>query len=708
MASKKNRGTYRAVGLNEKTTEDDLRNALMNALTPEERKTMSISKLCLAPSPTEPHNKSQTAIFKVQGGTPKFLEKIDSVRHAHINEPNDEYGEIEIDSDFWGLTQLYPTTGDIRLDIVALSGLNAHAYGSWSGPTEKNPMWLHDFLSRENGLGPHCRSMIYGYNAKTADSSTHDTGMYAEDLLHELNKARATPEAFTRGSWDDEFNEIHNSIIRIMCFGVPYRGIDLEDVGRQIESNLEKFHQGSLLLRDIQYEGGKVTTHTKMFGRLLKLRKTRLASFFETRSTKKVEAKKDENGKDTGEFARIGKFTQVVPEESAKLGLATDFEDNFSTDGDHSTIVKFTNTHNRTYITITGILRGIVKSGRDEVRQKIAVAKEEKKQQTDTAERVTSGLNAAAGKLNWSPEEQKYRCNQMLRLAAHADLYTTIEKLLDHGADPNIQIGDPKYDRFQNVPWIFDLNNGSAQAGTDAKDHQRAIADVLKSDDTPLALATKQGNIRVVRLLLGRGANPNLPCSAFEDGETPLHEASKLRQDEIARLLLQNGANPDVKTDTFEVTPLHEAASSGSAAVALVLISFKADVHAKKLSGDTPLHIAADEGYQGLISCLRDNGADVAARNEDGSTPIHLAAQNGHALAVDALLYEKGRLNVVDIKNDDGETALYCAIASKKPETVKKLLEHGARRTNLKDFGPLVNGLDDKNREKIEALLDNY
>ena len=107
MASQKNRGTYRAVGLDKNTTRDEFESVLIGYLTSTEKKTMSISKLCLAPSPVD-HGRTQTAIFKFKGGSPEFLKK------KHIK---DKRGDIiEIDSEFWGLTQLYHTEGEIQIE----------------------------------------------------------------------------------------------------------------------------------------------------------------------------------------------------------------------------------------------------------------------------------------------------------------------------------------------------------------------------------------------------------------------------------------------------------------------------------------------------------------------------------------------------------------------------------------------------------------
>ncbi len=70
------------------------------------------------------------------------------------------------DKDFYGFTPLYSPEGEAEADIIAITGLAGHAFGSWAAPPH---MWLRDFLP--NDL-PTTRVLLYGYDSKLAGSQS--------------------------------------------------------------------------------------------------------------------------------------------------------------------------------------------------------------------------------------------------------------------------------------------------------------------------------------------------------------------------------------------------------------------------------------------------------------------------------------------------------------------------------------------------------
>ncbi|KAF8541127.1 hypothetical protein BDD12DRAFT_633288, partial [Trichophaea hybrida] len=94
---------------------------------------------------------------------------------------------LVVDTDFLGLTPLNVSKGDIVMDVVAVTGLGGHAFGSWK---TKNGdfMWLRDALPEDvDGL----RVLAYGFNSGLVESaSIASIQSYAKEFLLGLVGAR--------------------------------------------------------------------------------------------------------------------------------------------------------------------------------------------------------------------------------------------------------------------------------------------------------------------------------------------------------------------------------------------------------------------------------------------------------------------------------------------------------------------------------------
>ena len=133
-----------------------------------------------------------TALVQFKSGLPEFLKRLKTdPLSTHQFKLGDD--DIVFDQSFHGLTQLYSSTVDsteITADVVAITGLDGHAYGSWSGGYPKR-MWLRDFLSKDL---PKCRVMIYGYNSKLSTPGLHTIADFGRGLREELLRARRSDQ----------------------------------------------------------------------------------------------------------------------------------------------------------------------------------------------------------------------------------------------------------------------------------------------------------------------------------------------------------------------------------------------------------------------------------------------------------------------------------------------------------------------------------
>ena len=135
-----------------------------------------------------------TALVYFKSGLPEFLKRL---REDPLCTHQFKMGDCDIvfDQSFHGLTQLYnPKVNSTKItaDVIAITGLDGHAYGSWSGGNPKR-MWLREFLSDDL---PKCRVMTYGYNSKLSTPGLHTIADFGRSLREELVKARTNQVAF--------------------------------------------------------------------------------------------------------------------------------------------------------------------------------------------------------------------------------------------------------------------------------------------------------------------------------------------------------------------------------------------------------------------------------------------------------------------------------------------------------------------------------
>ena len=189
----------------------------------------------------------------------------------------------------------------------------------------------------------------------------------------------------------------------------------------------------------------------------------------------------------------------------------------------------------------------------------------------------------------------------------------------------------------------------------------------------------------VVELLLAYGAEVNIQNGR---GETPLHMAVCVGEDKqtkvVVGLLLASNADVNIK-DIFGCTPLFGAQED----VAKLLLAYKADVNARDNYGRTPLHESFD---QRVAKLLLANHADVNARDKFGCTPLHRAGQK---LIAEVLLANKAEVNA---KNLHGATPLH--------EMVRRAHEVNTQFTDTEELlltaGADVNARDNKGRTPLD------
>ena len=194
----------------------------------------------------------------------------------------------------------------------------------------------------------------------------------------------------------------------------------------------------------------------------------------------------------------------------------------------------------------------------------------------------------------------------------------------------------------------------------------RKIEGPGKGDALAISLieAAKKGDESGVSHWIAQGADVNR-ASPWDyekaKGETALYAAAQRGRAWIVRVLLFKGANPDVQGAPESAspgwTPLMIAAAERHAETVAVLLAAGAGVNKRNGLGRTALMFAALYGDAQIVKALLDRGADVnVVPDDETSRPaLPAAAMNGHVEVV-RLLLDKGA--DTSIRDREGRTAL--------------------------------------------------
>lgn len=167
--------------------------------------------------------------------------------------------------------------------------------------------------------------------------------------------------------------------------------------------------------------------------------------------------------------------------------------------------------------------------------------------------------------------------------------------------------------------------------------------DILKKNKQKLDIfeAASIGDTEIISQLLNK--NLDFLNSFSPAGFTALGLASYFGHLSLVKLLLDKGANPNIASNNqFKVAPIHSACAISHFDIAELLIRYRADVNAKQMEGVTPLHSAAYNGQTKLSKLLIDNGADINAKMDNDRTPLFMANEKNFQETAELIIKHGG------------------------------------------------------------------
>lgn len=200
--------------------------------------------------------------------------------------------------------------------------------------------------------------------------------------------------------------------------------------------------------------------------------------------------------------------------------------------------------------------------------------------------------------------------------------------------------------------------NVLARGSLDGRDR-----DVIHGLASPLAHTVTRLNVAGVKLLLNKGADPNLFDGDYSVGTVPLYLAL-MRFDsqegkEIVTLLLEHGANINLVSGKRNQSIFHRMITYNAPVAAVrFAIANGADVNHADEYGATALNRVAaspsDKSRKYLRILLQIPGIDLNSCGLNGETPLMVAAKNANFRTVRKLVRHGANTR---LRNNDGDSA---------------------------------------------------
>jgi ankyrin repeat protein len=324
---------------------------------------------------------------------------------------------------------------------------------------------------------------------------------------------------------------------------------------------------------------------------------------------------------------------------------------------------------------------------------------------------------------NTNPQPQSFPLIQ----AAHEGSEELAIQLLNEGANANSQDSEGRSVLHIAISkHMTDVAMELLKRGANTN----AIDTNTNRPRTPLleSIQNFRGSVAVIEALLQHGADPNICDHDSFKNRTALHMAALHGTFNLVLLLLEHGASESC-LDSDGKDALLLAYSRGDAEGENIADLLGGVILYASNQAVTALVLAIEYNHASTVQFLLDSGANIHLTNERGYSPIHAAASLPSADILSMLLRQEINLNMQSCQEDlhgNGSTTSFChplqlkalidmediwgrtpiryAINFGGTESIRTLLDLGARPTRLKG-GPLNWEIPWENSEMIRLYL---
>jgi len=269
------------------------------------------------------------------------------------------------------------------------------------------------------------------------------------------------------------------------------------------------------------------------------------------------------------------------------------------------------------------------------------------------------------------PTQEEIERDSIIAAAWDGDL-PCVKALLEKGVDPNITNARGETPLFMaskggNLPLVKYLLARKGEFTLDLN-----TKDIL--GETPLNAAANDGFQDIAVALVDAGADVDIPCNCHR---TPLQHAAQRGDMKTLRALIDAGADLDIG-NLYNVKPLHLAALEGRLEALQDLIRAGAEVNSySAFFGQYPIHVAVMKARMEATQYLIDAGAYMEVLDKYDNTPLASAAKDGYIWVIRALTKSGAKVNPSNVKPE--QQPLYQAIKGGHHDAVLLLCKSGAK-----------------------------
>ncbi|KAG8570642.1 hypothetical protein GDO81_011363 [Engystomops pustulosus] len=203
------------------------------------------------------------------------------------------------------------------------------------------------------------------------------------------------------------------------------------------------------------------------------------------------------------------------------------------------------------------------------------------------------------------------------------------------------------------------------------------------SEATPLHYASKYGHLELMLMIINETCDEGLNA-VDNKGSTPLHWAVQKNQLDSVKVLLSRGADPNILS-YYRLSPLHLAVHLHHNSIVEALVENSAtDINLEGDLGNTPIMQACYKDNSEALLILLNHDAKLCKRNKIGCFPIHMTAFAGSLKCMDIVLKKGEEFGFsiedhINFTDNEKSSPLHVAVQNGRLEIVKACIGYGAK-----------------------------